>query len=68
MNTRTPRNVRKVDKGRTEDLTIKHDFTLPPKGKRAKSIRFVANFEDNAENLAEVDQAICRHLLRFDIF
>ena len=47
---------------------FKQDFILPPKGKRTKSIRFVAMFEGDTGKLVEVDQAICRHLLRFGFF
>ena len=57
-----------VKKGGIDLTVFKHDFILPPKGKRTKSIRFVAIFEDDTGNLIEVDQAVCRHLLRFGIF
>ena len=68
MKTNKPKDGVAVKKRDIETTTFKHDFVLPPKGKRTKSIRIAATYEDDTGKLVEVDQAICRHLLRFGFF
>ena len=41
---------------------------IAPKGKRTKPMRMVAVFDNNADGGREVDQALCRHLLKFGFF
>jgi len=41
---------------------------LQPKGKRTKPIRLVASFEQDQQTVQAVDQAVCRHLMKFGFF